>query len=90
MKSTVAILLLGAAGLAAMPAVAGDAVKRALKERDGKKVTLVLTSGKELTGKVASISDDSVRLSELSGQEFFDAVVDLDQVDAVLFRARSE
>lgn len=70
-------------------ATAGDnALAKSLKERDGKTATLVLASGAELTGKVSNVTDDSVKLSELSGKEFFDAVIDLDHVQAVVFRAR--
>lgn len=70
---------------------AGDeAVYEALKARQGKSATVVLASGTELTGKVTSLTQDGVRLSELSGKEFFDAVVDLDQVQAVVFRAREQ
>ena len=73
----------------AFAATAGDkALAKALKERDGKTTTLVLASGTELTGKVSNVSDDSVKLSELSGKEFYDAVIDLDHVQAVVFRAR--
>lgn len=67
-----------------------EAVYEALKARQGKSATVVLTSGTELTGKVSSLTQDGVRLSELSGKEFFDAVVDLDQVQAVVFRAREQ
>ena len=73
----------------AFAAAAGDkALAKALKERDGKTTTLVLASGTELTGKVSNVGDDSVKLSELSGKEFYDAVIDLDHVQAVVFRAR--
>ncbi|WP_420465757.1 hypothetical protein [Panacagrimonas sp.] len=65
-----------------------DAVRKALQDRAGKSATVVLASGAELTGKVGALSDDSVRLTELSGKEFFDAVIDLDHVQAVVFRAR--
>ncbi|MGQ0696635.1 MAG: hypothetical protein ACT4PZ_00190 [Panacagrimonas sp.] len=80
------------AGLLAISATAAvaddDALSATLKEREGKLATLVLTSGTELTGKVASVSKDSVKLVELSGKEFFDAVIDLDHVQAILVRAR--
>jgi hypothetical protein len=72
------------------PAWAADAVMQALKDRQGKSATVVLQSGAELTGTVASVDKDSVRLSGLSGKEFFDAVIDLSKVQAVLYRARAE
>lgn len=77
--------------MTALGANAGDsALAKALKEREGKTATVVLSSGAEMTGKVASVSDDSVKLSELSGKEFFDAVIDLDHVQAVMVRARDK
>lgn len=73
----------------ALPVQAGDSPLLAtLKPQQGKTVTLVLDSGTELTGKLAEVDAERVRLAELSGKEFFDAVVDLDQVQAVIFRAR--
>lgn len=77
----------------ALPAVAlagDDAIVKALKSLDGKRATVVLTSGTELTGKIAEATGDSVKLVELSGKDFYDAVVDLDQVQAVVYRARGD
>lgn len=72
-------------------ASAGEkALMKALQEREGKRATVVLNSGVEMTGVVASVSDDAVRLSELSGREFFDAVIDLDKVQAVVVRVRDK
>lgn len=65
-----------------------EALAKTLKEREGKLTTVVLASGSELSGKVASVGNGSVKLTELSGKEFFDAVIDLDHVQAVVFRAR--
>ncbi len=80
-----------ALALPASVALAGDdAVARTLKELDGKRATVVLASGTELTGKVANPTADSVKLVELSNKDFFDAVVDLDHVQAVVYRARGE
>lgn len=73
------------------PAWAGDHVLReTMQEREGKSTTLLLTSGTELTGTVSKVGNNSVRLSELSGKEFFDAVVPLDKVEAVLIRSRGK
>lgn len=89
MKSSMKSLL-AAVIFFAVPAVsAGDsALAKALKDREGKIATVLLTSGTELTGKVSNVSDDSVKLSELAGKEFFDAVIDMDDVQAVVVRAR--
>ena len=66
-----------------------DSVKSVLERYMGKRVSLVLASGPELAGTVVKVSDRVVHLGELQGREFFDAVVSLDRVTAVLVRVRS-
>lgn len=68
---------------------AEDGIRALLKEREGKTVTVVLDSGTELTGTVGKIDNGSLKLIQLSGREFYDAVIDLGKVQAVLVRARS-
>ena len=69
--------------------VGADAtVKSVLDAQKGKRVGVLLTTGQELTGVVTSVGATVVHLSELSGREFFDAVVPLDRVSAVIVRTR--
>jgi hypothetical protein len=56
----------------------------------GKRVSLVLGTGPELTGVVASVGDQVVHLTALSGRDFFDAVVSLDRIEAVVVRVRGQ
>jgi hypothetical protein len=67
----------------------GDTVRTALERLVGKRVGLVLNTGPELAGVVISVGDHVVHLSELTGREFFDAVVSLDRISAVVIRVRS-
>ena len=67
----------------------GDTVKSLLDDRVGQPVTLILSSGQEITGKVAAVGDALVHLTQLSGREFFDAAVGLDSVAGVVVRVRS-
>lgn len=67
-----------------------DVVKHALEQQIGKRVKVKLTSGQDLDGKVAKVGSSAVLLSELSGMEFFDATVRLDQVAAVIVRVRTK
>lgn len=91
MKKLTGLFCALALALPATAAVAGgDAVAKTLKGLEGKRATVVLASGTELTGKVAEPTSDSVKLVELSNKDFFDAVVDLDHVQAVVYRARGE
>jgi hypothetical protein len=64
-----------------------DTVRSVLAAHVGKRVTLKLDAD-ELTGIVRSVGDHTVHLGELTGKEFFDAVVDLDEVSAVLIRVK--
>jgi hypothetical protein len=89
----VALLVLSlAAGVAAqearLPVSTQDTVRTVLQRQMGKTVTLKLDSGDELTGKVRLVGDRIAHLEELAGKELFDAVVDLDEVAAVIVRAR--
>jgi hypothetical protein len=64
-----------------------DTIRSVLSAQVGKRVTLKLDS-EELTGVVRSVGDHAVHLGDLTGREFFDAVVDLDEVSAVLIRVK--
>ena len=65
-----------------------DTVKSVLERMVGKRVSVVLTTGPELSGVVTSVGDKVVLLSELTGREFFDGVVSIDQIGAVIVKTR--
>ncbi len=65
-----------------------DTVKSVLERQVGKRVGVVLTTGQELSGVVSGVGDKVVHLAELSGREFFDAVVSLEHIRAVVVRVR--
>ena len=67
-----------------------DTVKSVLERSAGQSVGLRLTGGEELKGKVGRVGDKVVQLTELSGREFFDAVVPLDAIQAVIVKARAK
>lgn len=67
----------------------GDQLEDVLKRQVGKRVSLVMSSGPELTGVVVKVGRRVVHLGELQGREFFDAVVGLDRVQAVVVRVRT-
>ena len=66
-----------------------DTIQTVLRTHSGKPVTLRLGSGEEVGGTVKTVGLHVVHLTELSGKEFFDAVVPLDRIDAVVVRVRS-
>ena len=67
-----------------------ESLKQALDQLIGKRVKLKLTSGQDLEGTVASVTAQTVQLTQLTGAEFFDAMVRLDHVSAVIVRARTK
>jgi hypothetical protein len=65
-------------------------LKQALDQLIGKRVKLKMTSGQDMEGTVASVTAQTVQLTQLTGAEFFDAMVRLDHVSAVIVRARTK
>jgi len=88
--------LLGAALVCAAAPVAGaelrvaatDSVETVLAAQKDKRVTVRLRSGQEITGTVRNVSGKLVQLGAVAGKEFFDAVVPLEAVEAVLVRTK--
>jgi hypothetical protein len=66
-----------------------DTVKSVLERMVGKRVSVVLTSGPELSGVVSSVGDKVVLLTQLTGREFFDGIVNIEQIGAVIVRTRN-
>jgi hypothetical protein len=64
----------------------GDTIATILERNRGEKVELRLKSGEKIGGKVDSVQDKLVYLSEVSGMENFDAVVDTTDISAVVAR----
>ena len=54
----------------------------------GRSVTLYLTSGQTLSGKVKVIDNNQLPLERLSGKEFYDALIRLDRIEALDARVR--
>jgi hypothetical protein len=67
---------------------ADDTIVSQLQAHKGKKVTLRLLSGDELSGTVAMVGKNVIHLSEVTGREFFDAVVQTSSVQAILVRTK--
>jgi hypothetical protein len=61
-------------------------VEGTLQSLKGKRATLKLQSGQELTGVVTVVANGTVKLTELTGMDFFDAVVRMERIDAVVMR----
>jgi hypothetical protein len=68
--------------------VKADAIKVNLERQVGKRVRLRLVSGQDLEGAVVAVGNAAVHVSRLAGMDFFDGVVRLDQIAAVVVRLR--
>jgi len=67
-----------------------DVIKQILDQQVGKRVKVKLKSGQDLEGKVAKVGSHAVHLTELSGMEFFDATVKLEEVSTVIVKVRTK
>ena len=65
-----------------------NAMQRGLNLLIGKSVTLRLNSGGEMSGVVEAVGPTAIRLGALVGKEFYSAVVQLEDVSAVVYRAK--
>lgn len=67
---------------------ATDTTQSVIAAQKGKRITVRLRSGQELSGLVRDSSDRVLVLGEVSGREFFDAAIPIDAIEAVLVRTR--
>jgi len=67
-----------------------DTIRTVLERHVSETITVKTDSGEEITGKVESVGDHVVHLSGLSGKEYYDAVVSLDEIAAVIIRTRGK
>jgi hypothetical protein len=66
-----------------------DSMEAVLKRLEGKVVRIrIAGAGDEIVGKLQKVGKELAHLSDLSGREFFDAVVRVDQVSAVSVQVR--
>jgi hypothetical protein len=100
MKAKIFLSVLLAAGLAAIsvPAALADeakfelkpaaSMKEVLTELAGKRVAIRLESGEQIEGTVTTVGNSLAHISRLAGKDFYDAVVSIDKVSAVIVKAR--
>ena len=66
----------------------GDTVEAVLTSYIGQRVTVYTKSGQEMSGKVTTVTDRLTHLSELTGKEYYDAVVVNKTINAVIIRTK--
>lgn len=62
-------------------------LKQTLGSFNGQRVLLKTDAG-DVEGTVTSVGDHIVHISKLAGKDFYDAVVVIDRISSVVFRAR--
>ena len=67
---------------------ANDTLQSVLAAQKGKRVTLLLSGGQEIAGVLREVTAKLVVLGGLTGREFFDAAIPLENVEAVLVRTK--
>jgi hypothetical protein len=82
------VALQATVGAAAPVVKAGDTLHNVLEGYKGKRVTIRLHGGEELTGRVKFISKELLHLEALNNREFFDAVVDVSRIEALIVRIK--
>ena len=59
-----------------------------LAERTGKRTILRMQSGEDIEGTVVLVGNGLIHISKLVGKDFYDAVVNIDRISAVIVKAR--
>jgi len=67
-----------------------DTIQTVLQRQLGQPVELRMRSGEKLGGKLEKLSEKLAHLTQLTGAEYFDAVVVLDDIAAVVVRAKAK
>ena len=65
-----------------------DNLEKVLTAQKGKKVTIRLGAGEDLTGTVRDVTGQLLILGELAGKEFYDAVIPTRSIAAVIVRVK--
>lgn len=63
-----------------------DTIASILKKQVGQRVELRVEGSEKISGKVEAVGEKTVHLSALTGQEFYDAVVAIEEITAVVVR----
>jgi len=66
----------------------GDTIQKLLEEQKGKRVTVRMQGNDELTGKVRVVTKELLHLGELTGRDYFDAVIDMNRISVVIVRVK--
>lgn len=65
-------------------------IKDNLAKAVNTRITLRLIAGEEITGTVVAVGDDAVHLTSITGRDFYDAVISLEMISAVIVNVRGQ
>jgi hypothetical protein len=65
-----------------------DTMQTVLQRQVGQAIELRMKSGEKIGGKLDKVTDKVAHLTQLTGAEYFDAVVEIDDISAVVLRAK--
>ncbi len=68
----------------------GDTILSILQRSAGQTVELRMKSGEKIGGKVDKVGEKLVHLTQLTDLEYFDGLVDVSDIAAVIVRAKSK
>ncbi len=77
-----------ACGQSSLDLEPNDSMQTVLQRQVGQTVELRLRSGEKIGGKIEKVNEKLAHLSQLTGAEYFIAVVALDDIAAVVVRAK--
>jgi hypothetical protein len=63
-------------------------IRDILTDAMGKRLVVRLESGEELEGAVVKVGDNLVHLAKLTRRDFYDALVRIDRISAVIIKVR--
>ncbi len=69
---------------------AKDTVLSVLKRHVGEYLYLQTDSGKEINGKLVFVGKKVVHIEKVSGRDFYDAVIDIDSIEAAMVKVRGK
>ena len=92
-RATIFVFLLAftlSAGLAqsSLEIQATDTLQTVLQRQVGQPIELRMKSGEKLGGKLDKVNEKVAHLTQLTGAEYFEAVVAVDEIAAVIVRAK--
>ncbi len=68
---------------------ASATISDVLQDRVGKRTTIRTQSGEDIEGTVVTVGNSVVHVTNLAGKEFYDAVISIDRISAVIIRVRN-